>query len=266
MPHFYNHFPANLQEWALEQPLFFTATAPARGHHINCSPKGLTSSTFTVFDENSAGYLDATGSGVETIAHLYDNGRITVMFCSFTAKPRILRLFCTGRVVESHNPRFPEVVRRMGKEPRELIHGIRAIILLDIWKVQTACGYAVPTSQEPSCGAVSDQPSWGTDSGEKRSLYDPVSFQDRETLTKWLENKVRKSALDEYKMKNNARSLDDLPALRSARKLRKEYLLLGDAHAWAKRELDHFWALCLGTVIGILLVTLAMMLDPTTSG
>ena len=186
MPHFYDHFPLNLQEWALQQPIFFTATAPTRGQHINCSPKGLTSTTFTVFDGNHAGYLDATGSGAETIAHLYDNGRITIMFCSFTTKPRIMRLFCTGSVIESQDPKFSKTIRRMGKEPEEVMQGIRAVIMLEIWKVQTACGYAVPTSQEVSCCG-----------DEKESPYTPDCFQDRDTLTKWIENKVRKNALDE---------------------------------------------------------------------
>ncbi|KXT14982.1 hypothetical protein AC579_7762 [Pseudocercospora musae] len=237
MPHFYDHFPVNLQQWALQQPIFFTATAPTRGQHINCSPKGLTSTTFTVFDENHAGYLDATGSGAETIAHLYDNSRITVMFCSFTTKPRIMRLFCTGSVIESQDAKFPETIRRMGKEAEEVMQGVRAVIMLEIWKVQTACGYAVPTSQTlSSCG-------------DKES-----PFQDRDTLTKWIENKLRKNALDDYKMRMNARSLDGLPALKHARRMNKEHLLLGDAKFWIAKELDHFWALSLGTLIAILLV------------
>lgn len=135
MPHYYDHFPPNLQEWALEQPIFFTASAPTHGKHINVSPKGLPSTTFTIFDENHAAYLDATGSGAETIAHLYDNGRVTMMFNSFSKKPRILRLFCTGHVIESVDPRFEKTVRRMGRDPAEVMVGIRAVIMLNIWKV-----------------------------------------------------------------------------------------------------------------------------------
>ncbi|KXS98118.1 hypothetical protein AC578_9389 [Pseudocercospora eumusae] len=194
--------------------------------------------------KNHAAYLDATGSGAETIAHLYDNGRITIMFCSFGTKPRILRLFCTGRVIESQDAEFVETMRRiMGSGLEEGVKGIRAVIMLEIWKVQTACGYAVPTtSQDVSC------------CGEKESMYTPGSFRDRETLTKWIQNKVRKDALDEYKMKMNARSLDGLPALKHARRMNKERLLLGDAKSWINRELEHFWALSLGTLIGIFLV------------
>jgi hypothetical protein len=135
MPQFYNSFPVHLQEWALQQPLFFTSSAPLRGKHVNVSPKGLASSTFTVFDENHAGYIDATGSGIETISHIYENGRVTIMFFSFDKNPRVLRLFCRGRVVEVDNkPEFENTVSRMGKKDN-VVAGARAVILLDIWQV-----------------------------------------------------------------------------------------------------------------------------------
>lgn len=138
MPQFYDHFPDHLQEWALRQPLFFTSSAPLTGRHVNVSPKGLTSSTFAIFDRNHAGYVDATGSGVETISHIYDNRRVTIMFCSFDKNPRILRLFCRGTVVEVDDPDFENTVHRIGKK---VLPGARAIILLDIWKVsQSHCG------------------------------------------------------------------------------------------------------------------------------
>jgi len=136
---FYSSLPSNLEAWLLQQPLFFTASAPLTGKHVNCSPKGLTSSTFTVFDANHAAYVDATGSGSETISHLYErgNGRVTIMFCSFDTLPRILRLFCRGTVVELDDPTFESTLERMGKKP---LPGMRAIILLEIWKVSTSCG------------------------------------------------------------------------------------------------------------------------------
>ena len=132
MPQFYESFPKHLQAWALQQPLFFTSSAPLCGQHVNVSPKGLASSTFTIFDKNHAGYIDATGSGIETISHIYENGRVTIMFCSFDATPRILRLFCRGRVVEADNPDFATTISRMGKN---VFIGARAVILLDILKV-----------------------------------------------------------------------------------------------------------------------------------
>lgn len=99
---------------------------------MNLSPKGLPSATFSIFDPNHAAYVDGTGSGSETISHLYENGRITIMFCSFTKSPRIMRFFCTGKVVEWDSPGFEPLLRKMGKEA---IKGARAVISLDVWKV-----------------------------------------------------------------------------------------------------------------------------------
>lgn len=99
---------------------------------MNLSPKGLPSTTFSIFDPNHAAYVDATGSGSETISHLYENGRITIMFCSFSASPRILRFFCTGSVVEWDQAGFEPLIRKMGKEH---LAGARAVILLDVFKV-----------------------------------------------------------------------------------------------------------------------------------
>ena len=133
MPKFFDSIPDYLEEWALSQPVFFTASAPLIGDHINISPKGLPASTFAVFSPNSAAYIDATGSGSETIAHLYENGRITIMFCSFDKAPRILRLFCKGKVIEWNAPEFEGLVDKMGKKK---MNGTRAVILLDIFKVR----------------------------------------------------------------------------------------------------------------------------------
>ncbi|KAI1633048.1 pyridoxamine phosphate oxidase family protein [Biscogniauxia mediterranea] len=134
MPQFYDSFPPRLQEWALQQSVFFTASAPLRGRHVNLSPKGRPAATFAVLGASRAAYLDLSGSGAETISHVYENGRVTVMFCSFAGPPRILRLFCTGRVVECDDvPRFERVVGEMGKGN---VVGTRAVIVLDIWKVR----------------------------------------------------------------------------------------------------------------------------------
>ena len=121
---------SNLQ--ALEQQVFFTASAPLHGKHINVSPKGLPSATFSIFDPNHAAYVDGTGSGGETVSHLYENGRITIMFCSFLTTPRILRFFCTGKVVEFDQPQFEPLIRKMGMEK---ITGARAVILLEVFQV-----------------------------------------------------------------------------------------------------------------------------------
>lgn len=132
---FYDSLSEDLRDWALRQQIFFIASAPTFGKHVNVSPKGLPASTFTVLNPNAACYIDATGSGAETIAHLYETNRATVMFCSFDKTPRIMRLFCTGRVVEYDQPGFEALLKRMGKER---IDGARAVILLDIFQVSGA--------------------------------------------------------------------------------------------------------------------------------
>lgn len=102
-------------------------------NQVNVSPKGLPSSSFSVLGPNLVAYIDATGSGCETIAHIYENGRVTIMFNSFDPSPRIMRLFCNGRVVEHDQSEFNDLLTRMG--PDKKVEGARAIILLDVWKV-----------------------------------------------------------------------------------------------------------------------------------
>ena len=129
----------SLRDFIDEQAMFFVATAPSEGGRINLSPKGYRD-TFAVLDDHRVAYLDLFGSGVETIAHLRDNGRITVMFCSFTRNSRILRLFGTGRVVRPDDTEFPSLAAHFGdKHP-----GARAVIVIDVERIADACGYAVP--------------------------------------------------------------------------------------------------------------------------
>jgi hypothetical protein len=129
----------SLRDFIGEQAMFFVATAPSEGGRINLSPKGYRD-TFAVLDDNTVAYLDLFGSGAETIAHLRDNGRITIMFCSFTRTSRILRLFGTGRVVRPDHAEFDRLRARLpGQHP-----GIRAAIVVDVERIADACGYAVP--------------------------------------------------------------------------------------------------------------------------
>jgi len=132
MVKFYDSIEPQLEEWAMKQAVFFTASAPLNGKHINLSPKGLPATSFSILNPNLCGYVDATGSGIETVSHIYENGRVTIMFCSFEASPRILRLFCTGRVVEWNDPGFDGWLKRMGDKN---IKGARAAIILDVFKV-----------------------------------------------------------------------------------------------------------------------------------
>jgi hypothetical protein len=128
-----------LRDFIAEQAVFFVATAPSDGGRINLSPKGYRD-TFAVLDEHTVAYLDLFGSGVETIAHLRDNGRITVMFCSFTRNSRILRLFGTGRVVRPDEAEFARVATHFGDQHA----GVRAAIIVDVERIADACGFAVP--------------------------------------------------------------------------------------------------------------------------
>ena len=130
-----------LREFIESQRMFFVATAPlSQQGHINLSPKGL--ETFRVLDEQTVAYLDLTGSGNETSAHVEENGRITFMFCAFDGPPKIVRLYGRGETVLSGTPRFDELRPRFGDFPEA-----RQIIVATITRVATSCGFAVPRYQ-----------------------------------------------------------------------------------------------------------------------
>ncbi|MBI1350175.1 MAG: pyridoxamine 5'-phosphate oxidase family protein [Actinomycetales bacterium] len=130
---------ASLATWLQAQPVFFVATAPlAEDGHVNCSPKGLDGS-FSVLDDHTVAYLDLTGSGVETIAHLRENGRIVLMFCAFEKRPRIIRLHGRGRVLVAGDAEFDELLPRFAERL-----GTRSIIVVDVERVADSCGYGVP--------------------------------------------------------------------------------------------------------------------------
>lgn len=175
MARFYSVLNESHLSFITRQHVFFTATAPSSGR-INLSPKGMDS--FRVLDEKTAGYLDLTGSGNETAAHLRENGRFTLMFCSFDTDPLILRLYGKGEVIRRQDagwaqwrPAFPDVP------------GERQIILMQIESVQTSCGYAVP-------------------------LMDYRG--ERDTLARWAEKKGTVGLLDYWRDKNSV-SIDGLP-------------------------------------------------------
>ena len=126
-----------LSDFIAHQKMFFTATAPADGR-VNLSPKGL--DTFRIISPTCVGYLDATGSGNETAAHLLQNGRITFMFCAFDGPPLILRLYARGRSVQPADGEWSALRPHFG--PPML--GERQLIIADIDSVQTSCGFGVP--------------------------------------------------------------------------------------------------------------------------
>jgi hypothetical protein len=167
-----------LAAFIVRQHVFFVATAPSDGGQVNLSPKGL--DTFAVLDPNTVAYLDLTGSGVETIAHLRDNGRITIMFCAFEGKPNILRLYGRGEVLALGDPDADALLPRFGTYP-----GARSVIRVRVERVSTSCGYGVPLL---------------TYEGE------------RDQLTTWAERRGP-DGLVEYREEKNAVSIDGLPGL-----------------------------------------------------
>ncbi len=168
-----------LRAFIESQHLFFVATAPldAEGH-VNLSPKGL--DTFRVVDEHTVVYLDLTGSGSETVAHLRENGRITLMFCAFDGPPNIVRLHGTGRYLTPDDDEFASWSTRF-----EEFIGTRGIVVVDVARVSDSCGYAVPLM-----------------------TYDG----DRDLLTSWSQNRGTEG-LARYRSEKNATSIDGLPAL-----------------------------------------------------
>jgi hypothetical protein len=162
------------------QRVFFVATAPTDGGRVNVSPKGL--DTFTVLDANTVAYLDLTGSGIETVAHLRENGRITIMFCAFDGKPNIVRLYGRGEVLPTGEHDADTLLPRFGEYP-----GARAVIRVHVDRVSTSCGYAVP-----------------------RMRYEG----ERDQLVTWADRRGP-DGLVEYREEKNAVSIDGLPGLRA---------------------------------------------------
>jgi predicted pyridoxine 5'-phosphate oxidase superfamily flavin-nucleotide-binding protein len=167
-----------LRAFIQAQPLFFVGTAPLEADgHVNLSPKGL--DCLRVLGPHQVAYLDLTGSGNETSAHLAQNGRITLMFCAFQGPPSILRLYGRGSTVLPADAAWDELRPMFPDYP-----GVRQIITVDVHRVQTSCGFAVPRME---------------------------LVGDRDTLHRWARNKGE-AKLAEYRQEKNARSIDGLPA------------------------------------------------------
>lgn len=166
-----------IEEFIRAQPLFFVATAPLSADgHVNLSPKGL--DCFRILSPTRVAYLDLTGSGNETAAHLLENGRITFMFCAFAGKPNILRLYGRGRAILPDAADWPALASGFSLYP-----GTRQIIVCDVDRVQNSCGLAVPL----------------------------MKFEDhREGLLKWASAKGEE-AMETYRLKKNRHSIDGIP-------------------------------------------------------
>lgn len=166
------------------QPVFFVATAPLdRDGHVNCSPKG-NRGELAVLDEHRIAYLDQTGSGIETVAHLRENGRIVLMTCAFSGPPRIVRLHGRGEVVPTGDRRFAELRSRFAA-PASADVGLRAVVVVTVDRVSDSCGYGVPL----------------------------MAFeQHRDTMQAWADRKGH-DGIVVYQAEENAASVDGLPGL-----------------------------------------------------
>jgi predicted pyridoxine 5'-phosphate oxidase superfamily flavin-nucleotide-binding protein len=137
----YDRIDGRLREFIERQPLFFIATAPlSEDGHVNLSPKGRAGSS-AILDERTFAYVDFGGSGAETVAHLRENGRVTVMWCAFDGPPNIVRLHGRGEPVFRDDPRWPDLMAKIpdGRKP-----SARAIIVVTADRISDSCGYAVP--------------------------------------------------------------------------------------------------------------------------
>lgn len=168
----------SLRTWLEVQPVFFVGTSPLAGDgHVNVSPKGSLG-TFRVLDEHTVAYLDLTGSGIETVAHLRENGRIILMFCAFEGRPRVVRLQGRGEVVLPTDPTFEKLRAGFSEHPGE-----RCAIVVDVTRVSDSCGYSVPTMRLV----------------DEREVLDLANAKKGE------------AALADYRDKRNAASIDGLP-------------------------------------------------------
>jgi hypothetical protein len=166
-----------LAAWIAEQPMFFVATAPlAATGHVNVSPKGL-AGTFVVLGSRSVAWLDLTGSGIETVAHVRENGRVVVMFSAFSGPPRIVRLHGLGSVLVPGDDGFDVLADRFPPLP-----GVRSIIAVDVERVSDSCGFGVPLMSLDA---------------------------ERADLTKWAQRKGPEG-IAEYQRTRNAVSIDGL--------------------------------------------------------
>jgi hypothetical protein len=170
----------SLAEWLVAQPVFFVATAPLEEGMVNCSPKG-NRHEFAVLSERTAAYLDQTGSGIETIAHLRENGRIVLMFCAFDGPPRIVRLHGEGRAVFSDSPEFAALTKHF---PGAAGVGVRSIIVVAVERI--------------------------SDSWLRSAAH--VIRAARPTMDQWSRRKGPEGIRD-YRAQNNRTSVDDLEGL-----------------------------------------------------
>lgn len=183
-----------LRHWLSRQPMFFVATAPSDVQgHVNVSPKGG-DGTFRVLGPNRVAYVDLVGSGVETVAHLRENGRIVLMFCAFSGPPKIVRLHGQGRAVPEDDPEYAALLQGFSLS-HENVPLARGIVTVDVSRIADSCGFGVPR-------------------------MDLVA--ERDQLVRWSAGQEAKHG-DAWKARymgaNNAESIDGLPGYNSEERL-----------------------------------------------
>ncbi len=177
----YDQIDDSLASFIGRQHVFFVGTAPASLEgHLNVSPKGL--DTFRILGPKSVAYLDLTGSGIETVAHLRENGRLIIMFCAFEGRPLVVRLHGQGRVIEPGDSAWDGLIARFTEYP-----GARSVVVLDVERIADTCGFAVPLYEYK---------------GERSQLIDSA------------ERKGPKG-LEKYRSEKNRSSIDGIAGLRS---------------------------------------------------
>lgn len=195
MAKYYDEIPESLIEWVRKQHMFWVASAPlGPGGHVNVSPKG-TADCFHVVNSHRVWYQDLTGSGVETISHIRENGRITILFHSFEGPPRILRLYGIGTVYEYGTQEYESFIPPETRKP-----GSRAAIVIDVYQCQTSCGYAVPMYD------------FVTHRTQLLRSFDLKESHDRATTS----TEIHPKGLKAYWVLKNLSSVDGLPGLLTA--------------------------------------------------
>ena len=197
MGRIYDSIDSTTERWLAKQPVFFVATAPNDlDGHLNLSPKGA-AGAFRVLGPNRVAYVDLVGSGVETVAHLRENGRVVLMFCAFSGPPKIVRLHGQGRTVPEDDPEFSTLLSEfsLDDDARSLARGI---VVVETTRISDSCGFVVPRME---------------------------LVAERDQLMRWGEQQQARYGehwKDRYVAANNAQSIDGLPGYDPAEVLVEE--------------------------------------------
>ncbi|HEV2521500.1 MAG TPA: pyridoxamine 5'-phosphate oxidase family protein [Candidatus Acidoferrales bacterium] len=169
----------SIRQFIEAQPVFFVGSAPLDpGGHVNVSPKGL--DTLRILGPRTIAYVDLTGSGIETVSHLKENGRIVLMFCAIQGPPKILRVHGRGKVVEPGQSEFSSLASQFPEH-----EGRRSVILIEVTRISDSCGFGVPLLKYE--GQRSQLKAWACNQGPEK--------------------------LNAYRLEKNSASIDGLPGL-----------------------------------------------------